>query len=78
MEKQCEINRREWENPDNWTGPKTIGIYFSKKDSRCFVYKRIKWLGPTFNLGRKSGFYWLFWGTLFLVALAFILGHYSV
>ena len=77
MEKQCEINRREWENPDNWTGPKTIGIYFSKKDSRCFVYKRIKWLGPTFNLGRKSGFYWLFWGTLFLVAAAFMLGRWT-
>jgi len=33
---QDEINQTEWENPDNWTT-----IYFSKKDSRPWVPKKI-------------------------------------
>ena len=73
---QEEINQAEWENPDNWTGPKGLRIYFSKKDSRCFVLKQVKGLGPTMNLGKTSGFHWLFFGTLFLVAIAFIAGKY--
>ena len=43
---QKEMNQTEWENPDNWTGPRWLSIYFSKKDSRCFVPKQIKALGP--------------------------------
>lgn len=73
---QKEIDQAEWENSDNWTGPKGLSIYFSKKDSRCFVPKQIKGTGPTMNLGKGSGFAWLFFGTLFLVAAAFIIGKY--
>ncbi|MHC5039043.1 MAG: hypothetical protein ACYTHM_17175 [Planctomycetota bacterium] len=64
---QEEINEAEWKNPDNWTGPKGISIYFSKKDTRGFVPKQLPMTGPTMNLGKTSGFYWLFFGTLFLV-----------
>lgn len=74
---QQEINQAEWESPGNWTGPKGLSIYFSKRDSRCFVPKQSKGLGPTMNLGKTSGFVWLFFGTLFLVAMAFIGGRYS-
>ena len=74
---QQEINQAEWENPDNWTGPKGLSIYFSKRDSRCFVPKQIKELGPTMNLGKASGFAWLLFGTLFLIAIAFIIGKYA-
>ena len=74
---QEEINQAEWENPDNLTGPRGLSIYFSKRDSRCFVPKQIKGLGPTMNLGKASGFAWLLFGTLFLVAIAFIIGKYA-
>jgi len=33
---QDELNQAEWENPDNWTT-----IYFSKKDSRSWIPKKI-------------------------------------
>ena len=72
---QDEINQAEWENPDNWTGPPGLSLYFSKLDSRCFVPKQLRGFGPTMNLGRVSGFYWLFFGTLFLVAAAFLVGR---
>jgi uncharacterized membrane protein len=74
---QDEINQAEWENPDNWSGPKGLSIYFSKKDSRCFVPKQIRALGPTMNLGKTSGFAWLLFGTLFLIAIAFVIGKYA-
>jgi hypothetical protein len=34
---QTEINKTEWSNPENWS----VGLYFSKKDSRTWVPKRI-------------------------------------
>ena len=74
---QEEINRTEWENPKNWTGPKGISVYFSKKDTRCFVPKQLKMTGPTMNLGKTSGFFWLFFGTLALVAMAFTAGIFA-
>ncbi len=53
---QDEINRKEWENPDNWSGP---GFYFSKKDSRVWVPKSIPWMGWTINIGQAAGAYFL-------------------
>ena len=53
---QEEINRKEWENPDNWSGP---GFYFSKKDSRTWVPKSIPWMGWTINIGQPAGAYFL-------------------
>ena len=56
---QDEINKKEWENPDNWTGPTNMSVYFSKKDSRTWVPKMKPWMGWTLNLGQPSGVRWL-------------------
>jgi len=56
---QDEINQHEWQKPDNWSGPKWISVYFSKKDSRTWVPKQIPAMGWTINLGSDSGVYWL-------------------
>jgi uncharacterized membrane protein len=56
---QKEINRAEWENPDNWSGPGRDGFYFSKKDSRTWVPKSIPWMGWTLNLAKPAGAGWL-------------------
>ena len=68
---QDEINKAEWENPDNWTlGSKWLCIYFSHKDSRTWVPKQIPWMGSTLNLGKPAGVAWL---TAFLLGIpAFI------
>ncbi len=50
----------EWKNPDNWTGPKWLSVYFSKRDRRVWVPKQISALGWTINLGRPGGVVWLF------------------
>ena len=54
-----EINRVEWQNPDNWSGPKWFSVYFSKKDTRTWVPKQIPSLGWTINLGKTAGVFWL-------------------
>ena len=57
---QDEINKAEWENLDNWTkGSKMLCVYFSHKDSRTWVPKRIPWMGRTLNLGKPAGVAWL-------------------
>lgn len=57
---QDEINKAEWENPANWTkGSKLLCVYFSHKDTRTWVPKRIPWMGSTLNLGKTSGVAWL-------------------
>ena len=52
---QKATNQAEWENPDNWSGPRWISVYFSKKDTRTWVPKQIPWMGWTLNLGNTSG-----------------------
>lgn len=52
---QKAINQAEWENPDNWGGPRWMSVYFSKKDSRTWVPKQIPWMGMTLNLAKTSG-----------------------
>ncbi|MBN2582988.1 MAG: hypothetical protein JXL80_07965 [Planctomycetes bacterium] len=67
---QQEINRREWANPDNWSGPAWLSVYFSKRDSRVWVPKRIPAMGWTVNLGRTGGVLWMigiFMGIVLLV-----------
>lgn len=56
---QRQINRMEWENPLNWSGPRWLGIYSSKRDTRTWVPKRIPTMGWTVNLGRRAGVVWL-------------------
>jgi uncharacterized membrane protein len=53
------INQAEWENPDNWSGPAWLSVYFSKRDSRIWVPKQMPWMGWTVNLGRPGGVAWL-------------------
>ena len=56
---QKEINRAEWENPENWSGPKWLSVYFSKADTRTWVPKQIPVMGATLNLGKRAGVFWL-------------------
>ncbi len=58
-ESQDGRNRIEWQNEKNWHGPKWLGLYASKNDSRTWVPKRIPWMGWTINLGKKAGLIWL-------------------
>ena len=53
--KSARTNATEWSNPDNWTGRKWISVYFSKRDSRLWVPKRVRRLGWTINLGHPKG-----------------------
>ena len=52
---QEQVNQEEWENPDNWTSPGLMSVYFSKKDTRSLVPKQKRWMGWTFNLGQTAG-----------------------
>ncbi|MCS5591322.1 MAG: DUF5808 domain-containing protein [Gammaproteobacteria bacterium] len=58
-EGQKKLNQNEWKNPANWGGPIWFSIYFSKKDSRTWVPKRVPWTGFTLNLARSNAVYWL-------------------
>jgi uncharacterized membrane protein len=55
MTDQEKSNQAEWENPDNWS----VGLYFSKKDTRTWVPKSIPWMGSTLNLGTRAGAMWM-------------------
>lgn len=70
---QRKINREQWRNPENWGGPKWLCVYFSKRDSRVWVPKRIPWMGWTLNLAKNGGVYWLFLLILFLVLLPIVI-----
>lgn len=52
---QQDVDEVEWRNPANWSA----GLYFSKRDSRVWVPKQIRWMGWTLNLGTKIGAYLL-------------------
>jgi hypothetical protein len=57
---QDEINRSEWQKPENWTsGSKWLCVYFSHADSRITVPKRIPSHGWTLNLAKPRGVAWL-------------------
>ncbi|MBA2669137.1 MAG: hypothetical protein H0U67_02065 [Gemmatimonadetes bacterium] len=57
-DRQKKINQAEWENLGNWSDT-VVGVYFSKKDSRVWVPKRVPSFGWTVNLGRPAGAWWL-------------------
>jgi uncharacterized membrane protein len=56
--KQDRINQREWENPANWSDT-LVGVYFSKRDTRIWVPKRVPSFGWTLNLGHPAGAWFL-------------------
>jgi uncharacterized membrane protein len=55
---QEEINKSEWENPDNWSAP-IAGVYFSKRDRRIWVPKQWPGIGWTLNMGHRHSVWWL-------------------
>ena len=55
---QDEINQAEWADPDNWSD-RIVGLYFSKRNTRTWVPKRIPWMGFTLNLAKPAGAWWL-------------------
>ena len=65
---QSEVNSSEWNNLDNWAGPKWLSVYFSKNDTRVWVPKQLPWTGWTLNLGRAAGVGWL---VIIMFAIAF-------
>lgn len=56
---QDEINRAEWADAENWSGPDWAAVYFSKRDTRTWVPKQVRALGWTVNLGQPAGARWL-------------------
>lgn len=54
MEKR-ERNARAWADPANWIGPRWLGLYRARHDSRVWVPKYPKVLGWTVNLARRGG-----------------------
>ena len=71
MDRQ-QITREEWENAENWSGPRWIALYFSRRDPRLWVPKRVPWMGWTLNFGHPTAVWWLI-GVLLFVALAPVL-----
>ena len=68
MDQQA-INQTEWANPANWSGPRWVSVYFSKRDSRVWVPKQIPRFGWTINLGRCAGVVWLIGFLLFFAIM---------
>ena len=60
---QGATDQEGWQKDENWGGPKWGEVYFSKKDPRIIVPKRIKWMGWTVNLAHTA------WVLLFVGAL---------
>jgi hypothetical protein len=57
---QNEINKTEWENLDNWSGPEWLSMYNSKMDTRTWVAKQFPALGWTIKPGNIAGVLRLF------------------
>jgi predicted Ser/Thr protein kinase len=74
---QDAINDAEWRDPRNWTGPKWLSVYYSKRDSRVWVPKQIPMLGWTVNLGHPKGLAVLLGLILFLTLLPAVIAYLS-
>ncbi|MHC5036632.1 MAG: DUF5808 domain-containing protein [Planctomycetota bacterium] len=65
------LNKQEWERDENWTsGTRLLAVYFSHKDSRTWVPKRIPGSGWTLNLAKRAGVFWLIG---FMVGIPFLM-----
>lgn len=56
---QKAINEAEWNDADNWGGPRNLAVYFSKKDTRIWVPQQKKSFGVTPNLAHSGGILWM-------------------
>jgi serine/threonine protein kinase len=72
-EAQSRLNEAEWNNARNWTGPRWLSLYFSKRDSRAWVPKQIAGMGWTVNLGNQRGLF-AFFAIIFVIIIAIIFG----
>lgn len=52
---RSERNARARQNPDDWIGPRWLGLYRSSDDDRLWVPKVPRVLGWTVNLARPVG-----------------------
>ena len=52
---RSERNARAWQDPDNWIGPRWLGLYRAADDDRLWVRKVPRALGWTVNLARPVG-----------------------
>lgn len=66
---QQDSNQQEWENPTNWSGPRWMGIYFSKRDTRTWVPKSKPILGWTLNFGQPMA---VIWAALFMTVITLL------
>ena len=48
------LNKKEWDNPDNWSRMGLFGLYFSKADTRALVPKATPAFGWTLNFGHRN------------------------
>ncbi len=72
---QDALNQQEWENDSNWTfGSDYLTVYFSQKDTRSVVPKKLPWMGWTFNLAKPGGVNRLV-SSIFLVPLIIVVLH---
>ena len=74
MNHGSESNKNEWENINNWTMP--VGFYFSKKDTRWLVPRRIPWMGWTFNIGNAIGAWAML--SIIIIPILVLIGVISV
>ena len=74
---QTEINQNEWSSAENWNGRLIPGLYFSRRDSRLWVPKRVPYLGWTLNLAHPS-VTWLITAFALLLIVAALLAGYSL
>jgi uncharacterized membrane protein len=68
---QDEIDESEYQNPANWHGG-SLGLYYSKRDSRAFVPKRPGAFGAAINFAHLSGVLFLA-GILAFAGMMFVL-----
>lgn len=76
--RRASIQDTEWQNPDNWGGPRCLELYFSKRDPRIWVRKRIRWQGWTVNLAHTAGVLWFFGVILGSLALVIASAVYTI
>jgi len=70
---RSERNARAWRNPDNWIGPRWLGLYRSTDDDRLWVPKVPRALGWTVNLARPAGAVVLMALVIAVLSLAYFL-----
>ncbi|NYZ63692.1 hypothetical protein [Luteimonas deserti] len=70
-----ERNARAWQSPDNWIGPRWLGLYRAADDDRLWVPKVPRVLGWTINLAKPVGVAML---VILIVTPLGIMGGYAM